>query len=139
MADHQEGNYSLIIVIAILLCTFLLIPTAEGNLFILGKGYPTFLLSPWLLSYLAVVNHFILGLLSLCAAAFPSALLFPSLVAGRVQLARAPSAFSCPTRITGALVRATVHDISPSVEVQLVLELKVWVPDAEIVEVFPCC
>jgi hypothetical protein len=47
-----------------------------------------------------------------------------------------------PAPITGAPmpdVRAAIHGISPSVEVQLVLELNVRVPGVEIVKVFPRC
>jgi hypothetical protein len=41
--------------------------------------------------------------------------------------------------VTGtAPVRTSVHDISPSLESQLVLELKVWICGAEIIEVLPC-
>jgi hypothetical protein len=49
-------------------------------------------------------------------------------------------ALLCAAPVTGAMlpgVRAPVHDISPLVEDQLVLELEGWESGAEVVELLP--
>jgi hypothetical protein len=56
-----------------------------------------------------------------------------------LSLLRLPRALSRAAHVVGAPgICSSAHDISPRLEVQLVLELKGRKPSTEVVQIFPC-
>jgi hypothetical protein len=58
---------------------------------------------------------------------------------GGAILCSVSSTLSCASDVTTAPILAPVHDISPPLDVQLVLELKLWKLVAELSHILPSC